>query len=392
MNMEQDRVCIFDTTLRDGEQSPGVALTVSEKVEIAHQLSRLGVDVIEAGFPISSVSDFQAVHEIAEQVQQTSIAALARCEEADVQAAVRALEPAKNPRVHVFIATSAVHMRVKLNLSSDAVLERVERFVREARTHVSDVEFSAEDATRSDPTFLSEVVDAAVAAGAHTINLPDTVGYAMSSEYAALIARIRQQVPSDVVVSVHCHDDLGLAVANSLAGVQAGARQVEVAVNGIGERAGNAALEEVAVALFARSDHWRLEHGLHLEELYETSQLVSRLTGMTIQANKAIVGENAFRHESGIHQDGMLKDPQTYEFLDAVALGQGSRLVLGKHSGRHALRDRLEKMGIAYNVDELKRMQHRIKAMAEGKRSIDDQELYGIWEQVAREAAGERHA
>lgn len=389
--MNANHVVIFDTTLRDGEQSPGVALTVAEKVEIAQQLNRLHVDIIEAGFPISSKSDFTAVREIAGQIRQSRVAALARCEAQDVEAAARALEPAPNPRLHVFIATSAVHMKSKLNLSPDEVLARVDRYVREARQHVQDVEFSAEDATRSDPSFLAEVVDAAVAAGARTINLPDTVGYAMGTEYAALIGAMRSRVPDDVVISVHCHDDLGMAVANSLAGVKAGARQVEVAINGIGERAGNAALEEVAVALSARSDHWGLAHQLNLGEVYTTSQMVSRLTGMMIQANKAIVGQNAFRHESGIHQDGMLKDPTTYEFLDARSLGQGSHLVLGKHSGRHALRERLEKMGIAYSADDLRQMQNHIKTMAEGKRAIDDQELYGIWQQVAHAPAGEQH-
>ncbi len=389
--MGSEIVHIFDTTLRDGEQSPGVALTVAEKLAIAHQLNRLGVDFIEAGFPISSASDFEAVQEIGRQIDGSHVAALARCEAADVEAAARALETSSNPRLHVFIATSAVHMRAKLNLSPVEVLRRVDQFVREARQHVEDVEFSAEDATRSDPAFLAEVVDAAVGAGAQTINLPDTVGYAMSNEYAALIAAIRRRVPDGITISVHCHDDLGLAVANSLAGIEAGARQVEVAVNGIGERAGNAALEEVAVALSARFDHWGLQHGLRLEEIYETSQLVSRLTGMAVQANKAIVGKNAFRHESGIHQDGMLKDPRTYEFLDASSLGQGSHLVLGKHSGRHALRERLERLGIAYSADDLRHMQRHIKAVAEGKNSIDDQELYGIWEQVSRETAGGRH-
>ena len=389
--MESNHVVIFDTTLRDGEQSPGVALTVAEKVEIAHQLNRLGVDIIEAGFPISGQTDFQAVREIADQIRGSRIAALARCEAADVEAAAKALEPAPNPRLHVFIATSAVHMKSKLNLTPGEVLVRVERFVREARQYVDDVEFSAEDATRSDPAFLAEVIDTAVGAGARTINLPDTVGFAMGAEYGALIGSMRSRVHDDVIISVHCHDDLGLAVANSLAGVQAGARQVEVAVNGIGERAGNAALEEVAVALSARADHWGLSHQLNLNEVYRTSQLVSRLTGMMIQANKAIVGQNAFRHESGIHQDGMLKDPQTYEFLDAHSLGQGSLLVLGKHSGRHALRERLEKMGIAYSQDDLRQMQNHIKRMAEGKRAIDDQELFGIWQQVARQAAGDAH-
>lgn len=387
----EGRVRIFDTTLRDGEQSPGVALTVAEKVEIALQLERLGVDFIEAGFPVSSASDFEAVREIACQVRESRIAALARCESADIERALEALEPARASRLHVFIATSPVHMKAKLNLSPQEVLSRVEQAVRQGRATVADVEFSAEDATRSDPDFLVEVALAAYEAGARTINIPDTVGYAMSEEYGGLIARLRAQLPVDAVISVHCHDDLGLAVANSLAGVKAGARQVEVAVNGIGERAGNAALEEVAVALSARADHWGLTHGLRLPEIYHTSQLVSERTGMMVQPNKAIVGDNAFRHESGIHQDGMLKDPRTYEFLDAGTIGQGSRLVLGKHSGRHALRDRLERLGIRYTPDDLRQMQRRIKTMAEGKHTIGDQELYGLWREMAQETAGDSH-
>ncbi len=378
--------------MRDGEQSPGVALTVAEKVAIAHQLNRLKVDVIEAGFPISSSSDFEAVRAIAQEIPDTQVAALARCEDADIERAARALEPHPHPRIHVFIATSAVHMRSKLNVTEDEVIRRIDQAVRAASREVQDVEFSAEDATRSDPEFLDAVVKTAVAAGARTVNLPDTVGYAMSGEFARLVSRIRQQVPENVVISVHCHDDLGLAVANSLAGIEAGARQVEVAINGIGERAGNAALEEVAVALTARNDHWGLTHELNLGEVYATSQLVSKMTGMMIQPNKAIVGANAFSHESGIHQDGMLKDPRTYEFLDAGSLGQGSRLVLGKHSGRHALRDRLQKMGIAYNTEDLRKMQPRIKALAEVKRFIDDRELYGIWEEISHETVGEYHA
>lgn len=388
--MDNQRVRIFDTTLRDGEQSPGVALTVQEKVRIAHQLQKLSVDIIEAGFPISSSGDFDAVRQIATEIESCSIAALARCEERDVEAALAALEPARSARVHVFIATSDVHMKAKLNLTQQEVLKRVEASVKKARRHCNDVEFSAEDATRSDPEFLVEVAMAAYQAGARTLNFPDTVGYAMSDEYGRLIGFLHEALPSDAVISVHCHDDLGLAVANSLAGVRAGARQVEVAVNGIGERAGNAALEEVAVALTARADHWGLAHGLALSEIYRTSQLVSQCTGMLVQANKAIVGDNAFRHESGIHQDGMLKDPKTYEFLDAGALGQGSHLIIGKHSGRHALRDRLERMGISYTADDLHIMQRRIKSLAEGKQTINDGELMTLWHEM-KTSAGESH-
>ncbi|MCY0879992.1 MAG: 2-isopropylmalate synthase [Firmicutes bacterium] len=386
-----DRVIIFDTTLRDGEQSPGVALTVREKVEIAQRLQRLGVDVIEAGFPVSSSGDFEAVREIARTVSGPTIAALCRCEGQDIEAAVRALEPAAQARLHVFIATSPVHMEAKLKLKPEEVLQRIARFVREARQHVDDVEFSAEDATRSDRAFLLEAAQVAVEAGARTINIPDTVGYAMTDEFGELIRFMRAGLPAEVTISVHCHDDLGLAVANSLAGIAAGARQVEVAVNGIGERAGNAALEEVAVALAARRDFWAVHHALNLGEIYETSRLVSQLTGMVIQPNKAIVGDNAFRHESGIHQDGILKDPRTYEFLDARALGQGSRLVLGKHSGRHALRQRLDRLGLRYTAEDLKRMQETIKKRAEGKRPIDDDELYRIWESLHQEVVGGDH-
>ncbi|NMP21702.1 2-isopropylmalate synthase [Sulfobacillus harzensis] len=385
-----ERVRIFDTTLRDGEQSPGVALTIQEKVAIAHQLERLQVDVIEAGFPVSSAGDFEAVRQVASEIETCQVAALARCEEHDIETAARALEPAHNARIHVFIATSEVHMRAKLKLSPEAVLQRIADAVRQARSYREDVEFSAEDATRSDPQFLLDAAMAAYEAGARTLNFPDTVGYAMSDEYARLIGFLRESIPADAILSVHCHDDLGLAVANSLAGVKAGARQVEVAVNGIGERAGNAALEEVAVSLSARADHWKLTHGLNLGEIYRTSRLVSQCTGMIVQANKAIVGDNAFRHESGIHQDGMLKDPTTYEFLDAVSLGQGSRLVLGKHSGRHALRERLEHLGLSYTADDLRHMQRRIKSAAEGKRGIDDGELMSIWQEMKMTAGESR--
>ncbi|MCY0898121.1 MAG: 2-isopropylmalate synthase [Firmicutes bacterium] len=387
-----DRVIIFDTTLRDGEQSPRVALTVAEKVEIAHQLARLGVDVIEAGFPVSSSGDFDAVRAISGEISGPTIAALARCEEQDLEAAIRALEPTAHARLHVFIATSPVHMEAKLKLKPDQVLERIDRFVRFARQHVADVEFSAEDATRSDRDFLLDAVCVAVEAGARTINIPDTVGYAMTDEFRQLISGVRAELPDEVILSVHCHDDLGLAVANSLAGILAGARQVEVAVNGIGERAGNAALEEVGVALAARRDVFDVQHQLNLQEMYRTSQLVSRLTGMVVQPNKAIVGANAFRHESGIHQDGILKDPRTYEFLDATALGQGSHLVLGKHSGRHALSERLERLGIAYTVEDLRQMQHQIKKLAEGKRVINDEELYRIWQSLPQSEVGNRRS
>jgi 2-isopropylmalate synthase len=270
-------------------------------------------------------------------------------------------------------------MRAKLNMTPNEVLDRVAQSVALARQYAEDVEFSAEDATRSDPDFLVQVATVAVQAGARTINLPDTVGYAVPDEYGELVRYVRQHCPGDVIFSVHCHDDLGMAVANSLAGVQAGARQVEVAVNGIGERAGNAALEEVVMALTARADHYGVSHGVRLPFIYQTSQMVSQYTGMPVQPNKAIVGANAFRHESGIHQDGMLKDPRTYEIINPESIGQGSRLVLGKHSGRHALRDRLDRLGLSYTPDQLHRLQLRVKALAESKVVVDDNQLKALW-------------
>jgi 2-isopropylmalate synthase len=376
---ESGPVYIFDTTLRDGEQSPGVALTMVEKLAIAQQLAVLGVDIIEAGFPAASNGDFEAVEAISREVPGPTIAALARCQSGDILKAAQALSSAKRPRIHVFIATSDVHMRAKLNMTPNEVLDRVAQSVALARQYAEDVEFSAEDATRSDPDFLVQVATVAVQAGARTINLPDTVGYAVPDEYGELVRYVRQHCPGDVIFSVHCHDDLGMAVANSLAGVQAGARQVEVAVNGIGERAGNAALEEVVMALTARADHYGVSHGVRLPFIYQTSQMVSQYTGMPVQPNKAIVGANAFRHESGIHQDGMLKDPRTYEIINPESIGQGSRLVLGKHSGRHALRDRLDRLGLSYTPDQLHRLQLRVKALAESKVVVDDNQLKALW-------------
>jgi 2-isopropylmalate synthase len=338
-----------------------VALTPSAKLSIAEQLARLGVDVIEAGFPQASEGDFQAVRTIAEQVSGPTIAALARCHHQDVEAAARALEKARAPRIHVFIATSPVHMEYKLKLRPDQVLDRVREMVRKARGYVEDVEFSAEDATRSDPQFLVEVCRVAVEEGARTINLPDTVGYTTPEEYRVLVATVKQGLDNPgVTLSVHCHDDLGLAVANSLAGIAAGVRQVEVAVNGIGERAGNAALEEVVMALTARQDQFRVRHNIRTQEIFRTSQMVSRLSGMPVQPNKAIVGRNAFRHESGIHQDGMLKDRRTYEILTPEDIGVGQTLlVIGKHSGRHALRERLQALGLAATEEEINKIQAR---------------------------------
>lgn len=379
-----DFIRIFDTTLRDGEQSPGVALTGQAKLAIAEQLARLGVDYIEAGFPQASQGDFDAVSLIASKVKGPAITALARCHEADIVAAARALEKANSARLHVFIATSPIHMRSKLRMEPAQVKERVAVMVARARQYFDDIEFSAEDATRSDLDFLVEISKIAVDNGARTINLPDTVGYTMPNEYQQMIRGIREGISrDDVVISVHCHDDLGMAVANSLAGIQAGCRQIEVAVNGIGERAGNASLEEVVMALTARSDVYGMSHRVNTQEIYRTSQMVSRLTGMAIQPNKAVVGKNAFRHESGIHQDGMLKDRSTYEILTPEAVGFGGTiLVLGKHSGRHALKQRLEEMGLSYSGEQLNVIQDRIKLLAEIKTDINDHDLEAIWHDV----------
>ncbi|MCL5972492.1 MAG: 2-isopropylmalate synthase [Firmicutes bacterium] len=378
----KETVKIFDTTLRDGEQSPGVALTGQEKLAVAEQLSRLGVDIIEAGFPQSSQGDFDAVRSIAQNVVGPTIAGLARCNQVDVVRTAEALEPAQRPRIHVFIATSPIHMRSKLRMSPEEVLDRVGSMVALARTYCDDVEFSAEDATRSEIEFLSKVAQIAAQAGARTINLPDTVGYTTPAEYYALVQAIRKAVPDPAVtLSVHCHNDLGLAVANTLSGIEAGCRQVEVAINGIGERAGNAALEEVVMALTARADVLKVGHQVDTKEIYRASQMVSRLTGMSIQFNKAIVGRNAFRHESGIHQDGMLKDRNTYEILSPESIGLGSTiLVLGKHSGRHALRQRLDELGLTVTPEQLDQIQQRIKVLAEEKTAINDQDLEAIWQ------------
>lgn len=383
-NSVGDRVKIFDTTLRDGEQSPGVALSWQEKLALAEQLARLGVDVIEAGFPQASVGDFEAVRTIAKNVSGVTIAGLARCHEVDVRRAAEALDVAQKPRIHVFLATSPIHMRSKLKMTSQEVLDRVGSMVALARSYYEDVEFSAEDATRSDHEFLCQVARVAVQAGASTINLPDTVGYTTPDEYQDLVRCVKDAVNNDAVtISVHCHNDLGLAVANTLAGIEAGCRQVEVAVNGIGERAGNAALEEVVMVLSARKDALKVTHGVDTREIYRASQMVSRLTGMAIQFNKAIVGRNAFRHESGIHQDGMLKDPSTYEILSPESIGIGSTVfVLGKHSGRHALRQRLDELSLSVTTEQLDDIQHRIKALAEEKSAINDHDLEALWQDV----------
>ncbi len=375
-----DHVKIFDTTLRDGEQSPGISLDVGEKLEIAEQLARLGVDVIEAGFPIASQGDFEAVEAIAKAVRGSTIAGLSRTGFKDVDRAWEAVRHAEKPRIHVFIATSPIHMKKKLRMTEDQVRAETAAGVARARSHVDDVEFSPEDGSRSDVDFLVDVCQIAVDNGATTLNIPDTVGYGVPEEFARLIRHVLDSVQGDFVVSTHCHNDLGLAVANSLAGVAAGARQIECAVNGLGERAGNAALEEVVMAIRTRSDYFgSVETTVRTEELARTSRLVSRLTGYPVQYNKAIIGRNAFAHESGIHQHGVLEDRETYEIIDATAVGQeAAQIVLGKHSGRHAFADSLQKMGLHVQGDALNQAFTRFKELADRKVEITEADLEAI--------------
>jgi 2-isopropylmalate synthase len=380
--MSAETIRIFDTTLRDGEQSPGCSMNLQEKLSLSRQLERLGVDVIEAGFPIASDGDFEAVRAIAKELKETIVCGLARTGKLDIDRAAQAVEPAWKPRIHCFIATSDIHLEHKLRMSRAQVLEEVDRSVRQARTFVDDVEFSAEDATRSDPDYLVEVFSAAAAAGATTLNVPDTVGYTTPREYGALIAFLRERVEgaSDVIFSVHCHNDLGLAVANSLAAIRAGARQVECTVNGIGERAGNTSLEEVVMALAVRSDEFEgIGIGVNTHEIYSSSRLLSSVTGVQVQPNKAIVGDNAFAHEAGIHQDGVLKAAITYEIMTPESIGRASNeLVLGKHSGRHAFRDRLQELGFAIEGDEFQRAFRRFKSLADAKKVIYNEDLEAI--------------
>jgi 2-isopropylmalate synthase len=375
------KITIFDTTLRDGEQSPGIALQPDEKAEIATQLERLGVDVIEAGFPISSPGDFEGVRAVAGAVTGTTVAALARTDPDDLEAAGEAVGTARRSRIHVFIATSALHMERKLQLEPAEVIERIRRSVSTATTLADEVEFSAEDATRSDPAFLAQVCREAISAGATTVNLPDTVGYCLPDEHEAFLRGMQEVCPElrDVVLSVHCHNDLGLAVANTLSGIRAGATQVECTVNGIGERAGNAALEEIVMALRVRADELQAETGVNVGEIGSTSALVSRLTGYAVQRNKAIVGANAFAHEAGIHQDGMLKDAATYQIMDPEELGLTMTLPLGKHSGRHAFARACADAGIDLQADELRAAFARFKRLADERKAVT---LYDVFEEV----------
>jgi 2-isopropylmalate synthase len=384
-----DRVIIFDTTLRDGEQSPGISLNTGEKLEIAHQLARLGVDVIEAGFPIASPGDFEAVQAIAREVDGPVIAGLARANPADVARAWEAVREAARPRIHTFVSTSDIHIVHQLQATREDVKGLARASVAQAKHHTDDVEFSPMDATRADVEFTAEVIQIALDEGATTINVPDTVGYAMPQEYAEFLGRLYDLVPGlrDVVLSVHCHDDLGLAVANSFAGVLAGARQVECAINGIGERAGNASLEELVMLLHTRRADTGLSSGAVTTEIARTSRLVSRLTGYPVQPNKAIVGRNAFAHESGIHQDGVLKERSTYEIMDAriVGLDDVDSIVLGKHSGRHALRQALADLGLAVEGQALNTAFRRFKELADKKKQVTAMDLEALVTDELRE-------
>ncbi|MGQ9747618.1 MAG: 2-isopropylmalate synthase [Candidatus Caldatribacteriaceae bacterium] len=379
---------IFDTTLRDGEQSPGVALNAQEKLEIARQLSRLQVDVIEAGFPIASPGDAEAVKTVSQNVKGVAICALARAKEKDIQVAWESIQGAEYPIIHTFLATSDIHLRHKLRLSREEALEQAVWAVRKAKEYVSEVEFSAEDATRSDWEYLSRVYAAVIRAGATIINVPDTVGYTTPEEMKELIRYLLEHTEGldKVILSVHCHNDLGLAVANSLAAILAGANQVECTINGIGERAGNAALEEVVMSLYVRRDRFQAGTNLNFQELYRTSRLVSRLTGMLVQPNKAVVGQNAFAHESGIHQDGVLKEKLTYEIMDAHLIGREERvLILGKHSGRHAFVKKLEELGYQLKDDEVDQAFERFKRLADQKKEITEEDFKAIVsEEVAK--------
>jgi 2-isopropylmalate synthase len=385
MSLNPARIIVFDTTLRDGEQAPGFSMDVPSKLGMARVLDALGVDIIEAGFPIASPADSEATRQVAREVRRPIIAALARTRQADIEEAARALEPAERRRIHTFLATSDLHLERKLRITRDACLEQIVDGVRRARNFTDDVEFSAEDATRSDRDFLCRVVEAAIAAGATTINLPDTVGYATPEEIREFFEDIQRRVPNagKAMFSTHCHDDLGLAVANSIAAVQGGVRQIECTVNGIGERAGNASLEELVMAFRVRRDRLPYDTAIESERLFEASQLLSRITDEPVQSNKAIVGRNAFAHEAGIHQDGVLKDARTYEIMRPQDVGQApEQLVLGRHSGRHAVQKRCETLGLPLSPIELAQVYQAVITMGEHRKSIGDGDLKRIVERV----------
>lgn len=374
-----DRVYIFDTTLRDGEQSPGCSMTVPEKIRMARKLVELGVDILEAGFPIASEGDFEAVDAVSKEFPWANVAALARACTVDVERAAQSLKHARRPRIHTFIATSDIHLKYKLKKSQEQVLDEAVAAVELARQYVDDVEFSAEDGARTDPDYLEKISRAVVAAGARTVNIPDTVGYSVPGEYAALIGRIAKALGDCAVVSVHCHDDLGLATANSIAAVLAGARQIECTINGIGERAGNCALEEVVMLFKTRQDGLPFDTGIHTEHLYSASQLLASMISFGPQPNKAIVGRNAFAHEAGIHQDGYLKEKTTYEIMDPKSVGvPESKLVLGKHSGRHALKQRTDDLGFQLTREEIESLYQRFTALADRKKGLLDEEIVAL--------------
>jgi 2-isopropylmalate synthase len=376
-----DQVFFFDTTLRDGEQSPGCTMHTVEKLRLAHQLAHLGVDVLEAGFPVSSEGDFAAVQQIAREVKGPRMAALARAKREDIEYAARAMEPAAKSRIHIFLSCSDLHMQYKLKITRAQAEEQADAMIRLARTYVDDVEFSPEDATRTDPDFLVRIVSIAVAAGATVINVPDTVGYTVPEEYAATFRRLREQVPGieNVTLSAHCHDDLGLAVANSLAAISAGARQVECTINGIGERAGNAPLEEIAAAMMVRPDKYPVRNNLNMSELYATSKMLASVISFGASPNKAVVGANAFAHESGIHQHGMLANPLCYEIMTPESVGANkTNIVLGKHSGRKALDMRLRELGYELTREQLEPVYYRFTELADRKKAIYDQDLLSL--------------
>lgn len=385
------KILIFDTTLRDGEQCPGASMNLREKIEIAKQLARLKVDVIEAGFPIASPDDFRSVMAVAQEIKGPVICGLARCTPKDIERCAEAVAPAGKPRIHTFLATSKIHREFKLKKDKPEIVKMAVAGVKLARKLCGDVEFSAEDASRTEPEFLAEVIQAVIDAGAGTINIPDTVGYSVPTQFGELISRIMEHVPNigQVVLNVHCHNDLGLAVANSLEAVRCGAGGVECTINGLGERAGNCALEELVMAMRTRQDVFNVETGIETSELYKTSRLVSRLTGMVVQRNKAIVGANAFAHEAGIHQDGILKERTTYEIMRPEDVGiEGSELVLGKHSGRHAVRDRLGRMGFKLADEELDRAYQRFIELADKKKVIYDDDILAIARDEMDDAPG----
>ncbi len=385
----QDRVFFFDTTLRDGEQSPGCSMNTPEKLRMAHALEALGVDIIEAGFAIASPGDFAAISSICGEVRGPRIASLARARSEDIQAAARSLEGADRSRIHIFLASSDIHLEHKLKIQRAEALEQVDASVRLARTYVDDVEFSPEDASRSDPDFLCRMVAVAIDAGATVINLPDTVGYCVPNEYGAIFRMLRERVPqvAGITLSSHCHNDLGMAVANSLAAMEAGARQIECTINGIGERAGNAALEEVAAAMLVRPDKFPYVHGLALEQLYPASQLLAELISFAPAPNKAVVGSNAFAHEAGIHQHGVLAHPLTYEIMTPASVGvPNNRMVLGKHSGRRALIHRLKELGFVLDAEDLDIVYHRFNELADHRKAIFDQDLISLLPERHRRA------